>query len=190
MIIQRLFGRTWTNLKTEEDRARKKEELKAARQEINERRDKIQAERAEGLRKSGLGENFEDIYDKGKKVGRKRITAEDVESRYKSQMKDLNAWSSSIRDTTKRAPKQKVKEIEKGILEKATEKGKEILKNHKAKKWGYLGVGALGGSLAIDGIDAGVKKIKDKKQENEVKDQILGGPKNKKRDKKDVNKKN
>ena len=190
MIIQRLFSRTWTHLKKEEDRKKKAEELKAARQEINARRDKIQAERAEGLRKSGLGENFEDIYDKGKKVGRKRITAEEVESRYKSQMKDLDHWSSSIRDTTKRAPKQKVKEIEKGILEKATEKGKEILKNPKAKKWGYLGVGALGGSLAIDGIDAGVKKLKDKKQENEAKKQILGDLEGKKKEKKDVNKKN
>ena len=47
------------------------------------------------------------------------------------------------------------------------------LKNPKAKKWGYLGVGALGGSLAIDGIDAGVKKLKDKKKEKEAKEQIL-----------------
>ena len=102
----------------------------------------------------------------------------------------MDHWSSSIRDTTKRAPKQKVKEIEKGILEKATEKGKEILKNPKAKKWGYLGAGALGGSLAIDGIDAGVKKLKDKKQENEAKKQILGDLENKKKEKKNVNKKN
>ena len=64
------------------------------------------------------------------------------------------------------------------------------LKNPKAKKWGYLGVGALGGSLAIDGIDAGVKKLKDKKQENEAKKQILGDLEGKKKEKKDVNKKN
>ena len=175
MIIQRLFSRTWTHLKKEEDRKKKTEELKSARQEINARRDNIQAERAEGLRKSGLGENFEDIYDKGKKVGRKRITAEEVESRYKSQMKDLDHWSSSIRDTTKRTPKPKPKEVEKGILEKATEKGKEILKNPKTKKWGLIGAGALGGSLAIDGIDAGVKKAKEKKKEKESKVQILSG---------------
>jgi hypothetical protein len=174
MIIQRLFSRTWTNLKKKKDRKKKAQELKLARQEINTRRDIIQTERTEGIRKSGLGENFEDIYDKGKKVGRKRITAEDVESRYKSQMKDLNHWSSSIRDTTKRAPKPKVEEIEKGVLEKATEKGRDILKNPKTKKWGLIGVGALGGSLAIDGIDAGVKKIKDKKREEEAKEQILG----------------
>lgn len=174
MIIQRLFSRTWTHLKKEEDRKKKAEELKAARQEINARRDKIQAERAEGLRKSGLGENFEDVYDKGKKVGRKRITAEDVESRYKSQMKDLDHWSSSIRDTTKRTPKPKVVEVEKGIIEKAAGKGKEVLKNPKTKKWGLIGVGALGGSLAVDGIDAGVKKIKNKKKEKEAKEKILG----------------
>ena len=173
MIIQRLFSRTWTHLKKEEDRKKKTEELKSSRQEINARRDNIQAERAEGLRKSGLGENFEDIYDKGKKVGRKRITAEEVESRYKSQMKDLDHWSSSIRDTTKRTPKPKG--VEKGILEKATEKGKEILKNPKTKKWGLIGAGALGGSLAIDGIDAGVKKAKEKKKEKESKEQILSG---------------
>jgi hypothetical protein len=55
------------------------------------------------------------------------------------------------------------------------EKGKEILKNPKTKKWGYLGAGALGGSLAVDGIDARVKKLKDKKREKEAKEQILSG---------------
>ena len=175
MVIQRLYSRTWTNLKKEEDRKAKAEELKAARKEINERRNKIQAERLEGLKKSRKGENFEDIYDKGKKVGRKRITAEDVESRYKSQMKDLNSWSSSIRDTTKRTPKPKPEPEVKGSIEKLVESGKRLLKNPKVKKWGYLGLGAAGGTLAVDGIDAGVKKIKEKKRENEAKEQILKG---------------
>ena len=62
---------------------------------------------------------------------------------------------------------------------KLKEKGKELMKNPKAKKWGYIGVGAVGGSLAVDGIDAGVKKIKEKKKENEAKEQILKGLKKK-----------
>ncbi len=176
MIIQRLFSRTWTNLKKKEEREAKKEELKKARGQINARRDKIKKERLKGLELSGKGKNFEDVFDKnGKKIAGKRgkrITSEDVESRYKSQMKELNAWSSSVLDNTKRTPKPKpepVKEIEKGILEK----GKELLKNPKAKKLGYLGAGALGGTLAVSGIDAGIKKVKDKKRENEAKNQIL-----------------
>ena len=176
MIIQRLYSRTWTHLKKEEDRKKKAEELKAARQEINERRNKIQAERADGIRKSGLGENFEDIKDnKGKKVGRRRITVEDVESRYKSQMKDLDSWSSSIRDTTKRTPKPKPEPEMKGSIEKLAESGKKLLKNPGVKKWGYRGLGAAGGTLAISGIDAGVKKVKEKKREKEAKEQILKG---------------
>ena len=43
-------------------------------------------------------------------------------------------------------------------------KGEKILKNPKAKKWGYLGVGALGGTLAVYGIDSAVKKAKEKKK--------------------------
>ena len=61
------------------------------------------------------------------------------------------------------------------VMEGLKKKGAELLKNPKAKKWGYLGLGAAGGTLAVDGIDAGVKKIKEKKRENEAKEQILKG---------------
>ena len=85
------------------------------------------------------------------------------------------------KETTPRVKKTapKIKEVEKTGAEKfitgLKEKGKEILKNPKTKKWGLIGTGALGGTMAIEGIDAGVKKVKEKKKEKEAKEQILKG---------------
>ena len=182
MIIQRLFSKTWTHITDPAKRTKKAKELKEKKQIVDKRLDEINAERKEGLEKSAKGENVKFVYDKkGAKIKDPNgnfwtnpVTAEEVEKKAKDKMKDLKEWMNSFQDTTKRTPKPKVKEVEKSVLEKATEKGKEILKNPKTKKWGYLGAGALGGSLAVDGIDAGVKRIKDKKKEKEAKEQILG----------------
>ena len=184
MIIQRLFGKTWTNLKTPEKRKEKAEELLRIRKEMNATREKLLKKRDDGIKLSGKGDNYEPIKDGSDKItGSRRITVADVKKRYREGMDELNAWSDHVQDTTHRTPKPKpkpvepVKEVEKGIIEKGVESGKKFIKNPKTKKWGLIGVGALGGTLAIEGIDAGVKKMKDKKREKESKEQILQGKK-------------
>ncbi len=181
MILTRLFSRTWTNLKTKEERSKKKGELLEARKVINKRRDQIKAERTEGLKGSALGTNTKFVVDKaGKRLKDKDgnfwttpVTAKEVDSKFKAQMEDLNAYSSSISDKKiKPAPS-----AEKGIIEKAKEGATKILKNPATKKWGYRTAGATAGTLAVSGAGYGIKKMKDKKKEKEAKEQILNGKK-------------
>ena len=82
--------------------------------------------------------------------------------------------------TKQRTPKSTPKDMRSGFektIETAKEKGKKLLENPKTKKWGYIGAGALAGSLAVSGVDAAVKKHKEKKKENEIREKIAGGKK-------------
>lgn len=182
MIIQRLFSKTWTHITDPEKRAEKVKELKEKKKEVEKRLDEINAERKEGLEKSAKGTNWEKYTDdKGKQKSR-FINAEEVEKRAKDKKKDLKGWMNSFQDTTKRTPKPSPapKDVRSGFektVEVVKEKGKEVMKNPKTKKWGYIGAGSLVGTAAVSGVDAAVKKHKEKKKENEIREKIAGGKK-------------
>ena len=172
MIVQRLFSHTWENLKTPEKRHKKAEELKQARNKINKRVENLKKIREEDLRKAAFGEL--------RNNDGKKLNSEAVEGRFKSDMKDINTYRDSIRDTKHRTPKPKPTPKPEPIsgLEKAGKyiksKGKEILKKPETKKIGYIGAGALAGTLAVSGVDKAVKKHKEKKKEDEARKQVLG----------------
>ena len=104
MIIQRLFSKTWTNIKGKKNRHEKAVEQNERRHEINARRDAILKEKEEGLKKSAMGTNFNEYKDKNGKKIKERVTAENVESKFRANMKDLNHYTDSILDKTSRKP--------------------------------------------------------------------------------------
>jgi hypothetical protein len=176
MIIQRLFSHTWENIKDKAERKKKAEELKAARQEINARLKEINERYKQDLRNAGLGlRNSKGEYTNSKKA----------ESTYNNSMEDLNKYRDSIRDTKHRTPKKPKPtppppappKVIKSGFEEAIEKGKSILKKPGLKKAGYITVGAVGGTLAVDGAEKIIKKNKEKKKENEIRNKIVGGTK-------------
>jgi len=177
MRIQRTFSKTWENLKTPEEREKKKNELKTKREKINKRRDQIKQDRLEGLEKSAMGENIKYVTDKaGKRIKDKDgnfwtnpVSAKEVEARYKAQMEDLNAHIDSILDKTHRKPAPKPVPVPPSKSEVLIGKVKKLAKNPKTKNWGAAAIGATAGTLAISGIDKAIEKKKEKKKENEMK---------------------
>ena len=175
MIIERLYSRTWTEIKDKGERTKKAKSLLKERKEINKRRDAIKKERAEGLKGSAMGTNQKFVRDKAGKVIKDAagnswtnpVTAEEVESRFRSQIKDLNAYTNSILD-------KKHTSKSKSTVEKIKEKGSEILKNPKTKKLGKAALITAGGAITIGGGVKGTKKVMDKKKENKTKNKILG----------------
>ena len=78
-------------------------------------------------------------------------------------------------------PKKIIRGKEKTGFEKTVQyvkvKGKKLLKDPRTKKIGYIGTGALAGTLAVSGIDKLVEKRREKKKEEEMRDQIVNGGK-------------
>ena len=179
MRIQRLFSHTWTNIKDPGERTKKTKELINARREINQRIEDLKKTRNEDLKKAALGEL--------RNKDGKRLNSEVVMKRFEADMNDINAYRDSIRDTKSRTPKKtkpKIKVDSKSGLEKTVEnikaKGKRLLKKPETKKLGYLSAGALGGTLAVSGVDKAIKMRKEKKKENEAREQVLGNETNNK----------
>lgn len=162
MILQRLFSKTWENLKDPAERHKKAVELNEARNKIGKRRTALKENYMADMEKAGLGEL--------KNKDGKRINTKAVEERYKADVADLNKYHESITDRTNRRPKPKPKPQPPGMIERIRTAGKKIATNPKVK----MGAKITAGVGIAAGVGYGAKKAYDHKQNKKKEEEVRG----------------